>query len=86
MKKWMLALGIFICSLLFFFAGSLIGYTAHDTKLNSEKSTEKPARKPSKIISPIIGRLAQASGATSFRSTTRTPTPSAVTRARTYIR
>ena len=84
MKKFVLAFGIFICASLFFFVGSLVGYTVYDTKLDL-KVSEKQARKPSKFAAPIIGRIVQTKISTPLRSGTRIPTPAAVARIKTYV-
>jgi hypothetical protein len=84
MKKLILALGIFVCSLLFFLAGSLIGYTAHDAGLESAGTTERTQRKPSQTTTPMIWGIVRAKPPLPLGTTMRTPTPSAITRAQSY--
>ena len=84
MKKWLLALAIFICCLLFFISGTLVGYSAGEkTAQESSLVPEKEIRKPSKNINPLIGRIINRQ-VSRLNSKTRIPTPKAVTQARQY--
>lgn len=84
MRKWVFVLGIVCCSLLFFVAGTLIGYSVSQKKVHeSIVSNEKSTRKPSKNINPIIGRIVQHQ-ISRFNTKTRIPTPKAIIQARRY--
>lgn len=82
MKKWMLALSLCVCSLLFFVAGSFLGYLSYAQKAQ-EQHFEKPQRKPSANLPPILGKIVYTQQA-EIMNRIRVPTPSAVIRARQY--
>lgn len=84
MKKWVFILGIVGCSLLFFFSGTLVGYSVSQKSMQEEAvSGEKITRKPSKNINPIIGRIVQHQ-ASRLNTKSRVPTPKAIIQARRY--
>lgn len=82
MRKWILVLGIFSCSLLFLVSGSFLGYLASEQKAR-ETPEEKPKRKPSENKDPIIGRITQTNIVSISKS--RMPTPGAISQAQRYI-
>lgn len=83
MKKWILVLGIFGCSLLFLVSGSFLGYLASEQKAKATSET-KPKRQPSKRPVPVIGRITQTNIIP--MSTLRMPTPEAINKARQFGR
>ncbi len=82
MKKWLLALSLVGCSLLFFVSGSFLGYLTSEQRIK-EKPREKPHRKPSGRIAPILGRVVQ-NQKVKIMAKVRIPRPSAVVKAQRY--
>ena len=83
MKKWILALSLIGCSLLFFVSGSFLGYLTLEQKAKETAPHKKPLRKPSGQIIPIFGRVVQNQNVT-LMDKGRSPTPTAVMRAQQY--
>lgn len=84
MKKWIFVLGIVGCSLLFFFSGTLVGYSVSQKNIQEETvSGEKVTRKPSKNINPLIGRIVHHQ-ISRLNTKSRVPTPKAIIQARRY--
>ena len=82
MKKWVLAVGLFGCGVLFFISGSFLGYLLSNTKGNEEPQVNT-RRKPSKRLEPILGQVVEAQKV-GLINRTRIPTPNAVYRAKQY--
>lgn len=82
MKKWILVLSLFGCSLLFFVSGSFLGYLSSEQKAK-EKPQEKPKRTPSKKLAPVFGRIL-ARQKVKIIEKVRIPTPNAVLQAQRY--
>ena len=84
MRKWIFVLGIFICSLLFFLSGALVGYSVSQKSVyDTSADNDKPIHKASKNINPIIGRIINRQ-VSRLNTKTRIPTPKAVIQARKY--
>lgn len=82
MKKWIIVVGLFGCSVLFFISGSFVGYLLSETKDNVTTQV-KPKRAPSGKLEPILGRIVEIQKVELINKT-RVPTPNAIYKAQQY--
>ncbi|MDR0695877.1 MAG: hypothetical protein LBF56_03905 [Holosporales bacterium] len=84
MKKWILILSVFTCGVLFFFSGTLIGYTTREKQSNYEETTiKKTQRTTSRNLNPLIGNIIR-QRLNAPLAKYRMPTPPALQKAQGY--
>jgi hypothetical protein len=84
MNKWILVAGVFTCGVLFFFSGTLVGYSTHEKQISFKETVVKKApRKASRNLNPLIGGIVRQRLAAPLAKY-RKPTPPALQQAQRY--
>ncbi|MDR1333204.1 MAG: hypothetical protein LBJ69_02250 [Holosporales bacterium] len=83
MNKWLLAAGIFVCSMLFFFSGALTGYLIHSNS-SPQDTAQKEPRRPSPLLTNAQATLGRVATQRMSGGSTRVPSSAAIDRSRSY--